>query len=175
MHGTASIRSFDAHIGSQNFHASAEDAAHRYRPSAQTYVAFRTAVGAMQSAAEAGKEELVQFGLSEAVLAQLAELLSQYDAAVLRINAGRTAHKGATKQLDDLAVEIASVVRTMDARNRFRFQDNRQLLESWVSASTVLGLRRGTPEPVESPAPGPAPGSEQVGTPVAGGEVRPAA
>ena len=147
---------------------------YRYRPSAQTYVAFRTAVGAMQSAAEAGKEELIPYGLSEAVLAQLGVLLSQYDAAALRINAGRTAHKGATKQLNDLASEIASVVRTMDARNRLRFQDNRQLLESWISASTVLG-RRGSSEPVEPPAAGPVPGSEQGRPPEAGGEVRPAA
>jgi hypothetical protein len=125
----------------------------------------------MQSAAEAGKEELVPFGLSEAVLAQLGDLLSQFDAAVVRINVGRTAHKGATKQLDDLAAEIRSVVRTMDARNRFRFQDNRQLLESWISARTVLGWARATSEPVETPAPG----SEPGGTPAAGGEVRPAA
>lgn len=147
--------------------------AFRYKPGAQTYVAFRTAVGTMQSAAEAGKEELLKYGLSESVLAQVGELLNRFDAAVLRTNDGRTAHKGATKQLDELAAEIASVVRTMDARNRLRFQDNRQLLESWVSASTVLGSRRGTPEPVATPVP--APGSEPGGTPVAGGEVRPAA
>ena len=61
-------------------------------------------------------------------------------------NAGRTAHKGATKQLDELANELASVVRTMDARNRLRFEDNRQLLESWVSASTVLGVESGRRE-----------------------------
>ena len=104
----------------------------------------------------------------------MGELLNRFDAAVLRTNDGRTAHKGATKQLDDLALEIASVVRTMDARNRLRFQGNRQLLESWISASTVLG-RRGTAEPVEAPATAPVPGSEQGRPPVAGGEVRPAA
>ena len=65
------------------------------------------------------------------------------------------------------------MVRTMDARNRQRFQSNRQLLESWLSASTVLGSKRGVPVPgaVETPVTG----GEQGGTPVAGGEVRPAA
>src|SRR2546426_30715 len=86
-------------------------------------------------------KELVKHGLSESVLGQFGEMLDRFDAAVLLANTGRTAHKGATKQLDELAAEIASVVRTMDARNRQRFQDNRQLLESWISASTVLGSK----------------------------------
>jgi len=63
--------------------------------------------------------------------------------AVLLGNNGRTAHKGATQQLEALAAELAAVVRTMDARNRQRFAGNAQLLASWVSAGTVLGGRRG--------------------------------
>ena len=145
--------------------------AFRYKPGRQTYVAFQTNVRSMQAAAEASKEVLVQYALSEAVLAKLGEMLDQFDAAVRLSDTGRTAHKGATKQLDDLASELTSLVRTMDARNRLRFADNRQLLESWVSASTVLGVKRG--EAVEGPAPGTVPGSEPSGTP--GGEVRPAA
>jgi hypothetical protein len=57
----------------------------------------------------------------------------------------------------------------VDARNRVRYKENRQLLEQWIAASTVLGKRG----PGESGAPvEPVDGS---GTPVAGGEVRPAA
>ena len=97
----------------------------------------------MQAEAEQHKAVLLKYGLSEAVLAQLGELLDRFDAAVLLGNNGRTAHKGATQQLEALAAELASVVRTMDARNRQRFQGNAQLLASWVSASTVLGGRRG--------------------------------
>jgi hypothetical protein len=63
--------------------------------------------------------------------------LNKFEAAVALANDGRAKHKGATKQLEQLATELASVVRTMDARNRQRVQDNRQLLESWISASTV--------------------------------------
>jgi hypothetical protein len=92
----------------------------RYRPGRQTYVAFQTNVRSMQAAAKANKEVLLKYGLSEAVHARMDELLDQFDAAVLLCDNGRTAHKGATKQLDELATELASVVRTMDARNRLR-------------------------------------------------------
>jgi hypothetical protein len=147
--------------------------AFRYKPGAQTYVAFLTAVRSMQSAAEAGKQLLLRYGLSESVLTTLGELVDQFEAAVLVANDGRTAHKGATKQLDELATELASVVRTMDARNRIRFQGNRQLLESWISASTVLGSKRGGSLPGETqPVAG---SSESEGTPAADGDVRPAA
>jgi hypothetical protein len=144
--------------------------AFRYQPGTQTYVGFRTAARAMQATAQAKKEVLMKFGLSEAVLGQFGELLDQFDAAIEQTDRGRTAHKGATQQLDELAQELASVVRTMDARNRSRFRDNRGLLESWISASTILGVRRGEGEPAGPPAEG-----TQGGTPGAGGEVRPAA
>lgn len=144
--------------------------AFRYRPGTQSYVGFRTAARTMQATAESKKEVLMKFGLSEAVLTQFGELLDQFDTATEQCDRGRTAHKGATQQLDELAQELASVVRTMDARNRSRFRDNRGLLESWVSASTILGVRRGEGEPVEPPAEG-----TEGGTPGAGGEVRPAA
>jgi hypothetical protein len=126
----------------------------------------------MQAEAEQHKAALLKYGLSESVLAQLGELLDRFDAAVLLGNNGRTAHKGATQQLEALAAELASVVRTMDARNRQRFAGNAQLLASWVSASTVLGKRGvGATAPVETPVGE----GQQGGTPAAGGEVRPAA
>jgi hypothetical protein len=146
--------------------------AFRYRPGSQSYVGFRTAARAMQATAEAKKEVLMKFGLSGAVLGQFGELLDQFDAATEQCDRGRTAHERATQQLDELAQELASVVRTMDARNRGRFRDHRGLLESWISASTILGVRRGEGEPVEPRAEGP---QTQGGTPGAGGEVRPAA
>jgi len=100
---------------------------------------------------------------------------------VLFGNNGRTAHKGATQQLEALAAELAAVVRTMDARNRQRFAGNAQLLASWVSASTVLGGRRGVSGAGLEGAPvagadagGTGVAADAGGTP-AGGEVRPAA
>jgi hypothetical protein len=58
------------------------------------------------------------------------------------------------------------VIRVMDARNRQRFQGNAELLEAWISASMLQGVKRGV-TPAEVPAPS--------GTPEAGGEQRPAA
>ena len=59
------------------------------------------------------------------------------------------------------ASEIVRTVRVMDGRNGKRFVEERQLLGSWISASTVLGTPRA--------------GTEQEGGVPAGGEVRPAA
>jgi hypothetical protein len=129
--------------------------AFRYKPGTQTFLAFHTSARAMQSEAEAHKGVLLKYGLSEPVLEQLGQSLDRFDAAVLLANNGRTAHKGATKQLDRMASEIRSVVRVMDARNRQRFQDNPQLLASWISASTVLGSKRGMSAPAETPEPAP--------------------
>jgi hypothetical protein len=88
-------------------------------------------------------------------------MLDQFDAAVEAGNDGRTAHLGATRELETVAQEIVRTVRVMDGRNRQRFAEDGQLLGSWISASTVLGTPRAGVEP-------------EGGTP-ASGEVRPAA
>jgi hypothetical protein len=156
---------------SRDVHELAQDV--QRKPSKGSYVEFLTAARTMQAKAEEHKAVLLKYGGSEPVLAQFGELLDRFEAAVLLANNGRTAHKGATQQLEALAAELGSVGRTMDARNRQRFAGNAQLLTSWVSASTVLGSKRGAavPAPTETPASG----GETIGTPVAGGEVRPAA
>jgi hypothetical protein len=41
----------------------------------------------------------------------------------------------------------------MDARARLRFQDNRQLLESWISANRILGVKQAVGEAVASEPP----------------------
>ena len=151
--------------------------AFQYKPGRKTYVAFRTAARAMQAAAEEHKDVLIKHGRSDAVMEHFATLLDQFDLALQRTDDGRTRHVGATARLEGLAEEIQSVVRTMDARNRQRFEGNQQLLEEWLSASTVLGNKRAEVRPADGepanqagPA-GPVPG----GAPVAGGEARPAA
>jgi hypothetical protein len=128
----------------------------RFKPSGVSSVAFRTAAHNMLDEAQTHKEVLAKYGLSESVLTMFADLLKQYDAALELGAKGRTAHKGATQQLQALASELRAVIRVMDARNRQRFQDNPQLLESWISASTPLGVKRtGTtpaPESESKPA-----------------------
>src|SRR5262249_23191995 len=148
------------------------------------YVAFEGAVRTMQTTAETNKKLLVKYGLSEPVLVELGALLDRFAKARELCDQGRVVHKAATQQLEELAKELGSVIRTMDARNRIRYKDDTQLLEQWIAASTVLGnplpVELGQPvEPVPSPDAGQpssgTQGSTQGGTPAAGGEVRPAA
>ena len=113
----------------------------------------------MLAEARTHKEVLAKYGLSEPVLTLFGDMLDQFDAAVALGVAGRTRHKGATKQLDALATELASLVRVMDARNRQRFQDDPKLLEAWITASTPRA-KPGAVTPAEPPVTG--------GTPVAG-------
>jgi hypothetical protein len=135
--------------------------AFRFRPDATTYFAFRTAARGMAAAAQAHREVLLKYGLSQPVLDQFVQLLDQFDEAVVLGYEGRAAHVGATRELRAMATEIFRTVRVMDGRNRQRFAEDGQLLGSWLSASTVLGTPRPDAEPKE--------GTQ------AGGEVRPAA
>ncbi|HKT60455.1 MAG TPA: hypothetical protein VJQ46_10400 [Gemmatimonadales bacterium] len=157
----------------------------RYRPSGTSFLAHRTAAASMLAEAKANKEVLAKYGLSEAVLEVFEALLDQFDAAVKLGSDGRGKHKGATQRLTALAQEGGRIVRAMDARNRYRFKDDEQLLGAWTSASTVHGraVTGSGSGPAEPPAGGTGPGQEQVqqhpgeegGPPVAGGDVRPAA
>jgi hypothetical protein len=114
----------------------------RFKPGASTLLAFRTAARGMAGAAEAHQEVLAKHGLSASVLEQFGQMLDQFDAAVALGNDGRTAHIGATRDLQAVAQEIVRTVRVMDGRNRQRFADDAQLLGSWLGASRVLGRRR---------------------------------
>ena len=140
----------------------------RYKPSGNTYVAHRTAARSMQAEAETHKEVLGNYGLSGAVLEVFGQLLDQFDAAVKVGSDGRAAHTGATKRLGALALEAGQIVRAMDARNRYRFKNDEQVLGAWINASTVLGRPvAAEDEGGATPAPGGGTG--------AGSDVRPAA
>jgi hypothetical protein len=135
----------------------------RFRPGASTFLAFRTAARSMASAAQANREVLAKYGLSDSVLDEFVRKLDEFDAAVALGNDGRTGHIGATRELKSVATEIVRSVRVMDGRNRQRFAEDGQLLGSWIGASTVLGSPRSGAEPVPE------------GGPPKDGEVRPAA
>ena len=114
----------------------------RFKPGKNTILSFKTAARSMAAAAETHKEVLLRHGLSQPVLDEFVQMLDQYDAAIALGNEGRSAHVGATRELRGVAGEIARTVRVMDARNRQRFAGDGQLLGSWISASTVLGVPR---------------------------------
>jgi hypothetical protein len=115
----------------------------------------------MASGAQTRREMLAKYGLAQSVLDEFVQMLDQFGAAVALRNDGRTVHVGAIQELRAVASEIVRTVRVMDGRTRERFAEEGQLLDSWISASTVLGTPR--------------PGTESEGGTPAGGEVRPAA
>lgn len=135
--------------------------AFRFRPGAETHLAFRTAARSMTAAALERRETLVKYGLSQSVLDELVSWLDEFDEAVVLGYEGRAAHVGATRELGIVSAEIYRTVRVMDARNRQRFADDGQLLGSWINASTVFRTPR--------------PATESEGGTPADGEVRPAA
>jgi len=146
----------------------------RYKPGQQSYIAFEGAARSMLAAAEANKETLVPYGLSSTVTASLTELMDRFAKARELCDQGRIAHKTATQQLEALAQDLGSIIRTMDARNRVRYKDDPQTLAKWVAASTVLGTRG----PAQGDGAGEQPGSGPVAVPPeqgAGADVRPAA
>jgi hypothetical protein len=146
----------------------------RFKPSADTYAAFRSAARSMLESALNNKELLRQHGGSESVMTLFGQLLDQYDAAAALSSQGRAAHTGATGELKVLSAEIVHVVRAMDVRNRVRFKDDRQLLGAWINASTVFGQKRSVAGAPVQPGAGTDHGTPEGGTP-AGGDVRPAA
>jgi hypothetical protein len=125
---------------------------YRIKPSKSSVLAFQTMIGAMLETSKAHKDVLVSHGLAVPVLESLEQMHEQLKAAVTLGAEGRAAHVSATRQLKQVAAEIARVVRVMDGRNRQRFAGNGQALGEWISASTPLGVPRGTAEePVVPP------------------------
>ena len=142
------------------------------KPSKGSYVEFLTASRTMQAEAEQHKAVLLKYGLSEAVLAQLGELLDRFDAAVLLTQqradraqgrhaaAGGAGGRAGGGGADDGRAEPAAV------------RGERAAAGVVGECEYGAGAKRGVsvPAPEETPVAG----GEQGGTP-AGGEVRPAA
>jgi hypothetical protein len=141
-----------------------------FKPTAETLLAFQSAARGMYAAAQEHREVLVKHGLSESVLVQFGRWLDEFDAVLTMGAQGRTVHTAATRELGALTKEAQGVVRAMDARNRLRFDGDRQALELWVSARAVLGSPTGAAKDG---------GATEAGAPAgaqgAGGDVRPAA
>ena len=138
-----------AHLAEVGRAAAQEDhevgTAFRFKPGASSFLAFQTAAGTMAANAEAHRETLVKHGLAVPVLDEFNRMLDQFGAAMRRGQDGRTAHVAATRELATIANQIARTVRVMDVRNRQRFQDNQELLGSWIAATKILGSPRATP------------------------------
>ena len=109
---------------------------------ANPYLAFRTAARGLAAEAESRKELLVKHGLTDTVLAGLAQDLNQFDAAVDLGAEGRAAHVGASAELDAVGNEIVQLVKVMNGLNGGRFAKEPELIATWESVSNVIATPR---------------------------------
>ena len=63
------------------------------------------------------------------------------------------AHVGARVELELVVQEVMEVVKVLDGRNRFRFQNDAELLAAWESAGNLVTPNSGT---ADGPTPAPA-------------------
>jgi hypothetical protein len=111
-----------------------------------SYLAYRTAAGAVLESAHAHKELLLRHGLVESLLDSLAAGLVQLDQAVEEAEAGRRQHVGAVAEQEKVAVEIMQLVKAMNGLNRFRFANDAEKLAAWESASNLVTPETGGPD-----------------------------
>ena len=116
----------------------------RFKPAAESLVAFQSAARAMNQEAQLHKEALVRHGLSESVLVEFGRMVDEFDAAIRLGTEGRMTHTAATRELETLTTEAGRLVRAMDARNRIRFRNALPALEQWISALDGAGDSAGT-------------------------------
>jgi hypothetical protein len=81
-------------------------------------------------------------------LEDLSSLVDQYEQAISDKLAGRSAHVGASAELEAVTSEIMLVVHLLDRLNRVRFRKDGELFAAWKSARDVawpLPNREDTP------------------------------
>ena len=119
---------------------------------------FRTLARRLLEQGQAERDVLVQHGLADKLLDDLAAAVDEFDGSVARSNEGRRAHVGAVAELQAVSDEVMQLVEMLDGLNRYRFGGKAELIAAWESARNVVAEGRG----VEGPAAG-------------DGDVRPAA
>lgn len=120
---------------------------------------FLTTARGMLEKATAQKEVLVQNGLSEQVLDDLAGVIAEYEKTLEATRAGRREHVGAGADLEAVGSEIAEQVKVLDGLVRYRFGDNAELMGAWASARNVLGPFKSKTEPESEAGAGMTPGT----------------
>lgn len=98
---------------------------------------WRTGARGIATAAQERKDLLLRHGLSAAMLADLVAALDQYDAASTRRDAGKSAHVGATADLDEVIRDSMRLIGVLDGLFRYRFRDDTEKLAAWESARNV--------------------------------------
>ena len=102
-------------------------------------LAFITLARGMLEKANEHKDLLVQRGLSESVLTDIAAALAEFEQTLEASRAARREHVGASGDLKTVLSEISEQVRLLDGLVRYRFGDDAELMTAWASARNVVG------------------------------------
>jgi hypothetical protein len=108
--------------------------------------AFVTLAQGMLAKAMEHQELLVNRGLSETVLPDIATALEQFERTLEATRAARREHVGASADLRAVASEISAQVRLLDGLVRYRFGDDAEVMAAWASARNVVGPFRSKDE-----------------------------
>jgi hypothetical protein len=103
-----------------------------------THKVFGTVARKMLEQGKAEKEILLKHGLSEKLLDDLSAAMDEFDASIVQTSNGLQDHVLARAELDLLSDEVVSLVGVLDGINRYRFDDEPQLMEAWRSAKHVV-------------------------------------
>ena len=138
-------------------------AVHRRMPRPHANEAtFLTAVRVAVSEAQASKELLLANGLTDALLDGLTADLDSYEAALGRQRNAHAAQVGAGAELSAITNDIMGVVKNLDSLHKVRFQKDRELHASWMSARNVA-WRLAEPDAPASPTPEPTQPTPETG------------
>lgn len=121
--------------------------------------AFVTMARGMLEKATAHKELLVQRGMSDQLLTDIAAAIEEFEQTLEATRAGRREHVGASADLRAVMAEVSEQVKVLDAIVRYRFGDNAELMGAWASAHNVAGPFRSRTEPAGG---GETPGTEKA-------------
>jgi hypothetical protein len=102
-------------------------------------LAFRAAARTMIELVEQQKELFGKYGLVEETVQIARATLDQLDQAVDRGAEGRRMHIGASASLEVAANEAVRLVNVLAGYNRYRFEQNPNLMAGWVAASNIIG------------------------------------
>lgn len=98
---------------------------------------------------QAQRELLLEHGLAERLLDDLAAAVDDFDASVVESNEGRRDHVGARAELKAVSDEVMQLVELLDGLNRYRFGGNAELRAAWESTrKVVVGPRSAEQLPV---------------------------
>ncbi len=114
-----------------------------------TQQALITGARVVVTEAKAQQDVLTTFGMTTGFLDHLSSTVDQYEQAIGAKGSGQSAHVGANAEMHEVAVEIVSLVRLLDAVQRPRFRHDLEKRAAWKSARTV---QRRAPKPESDPA-----------------------